>query len=587
MPQWRRVLLLGVLLVATLGLQLANPQILRRFIDRATAGASLDELARFALLFLVAALVLQVAGVLEVYVAQNVGLTATNRLRIDLTRHVLRLDPPFHAAHTPGELIERTDGDVATLGNFFSRFVVYLVGNALLLVGVLILLAQIDWRIGAAAGGFAGLGVAVMLGLRRLAVPRHAALRQANADLFGLVEEHLSGTEDVRANGGVGYVMRRLLERSRDLLWADVRAQLAGSATFQAATLCLQLGTAAALAIAAYLFRRDELTIGTVFLIFAYTQSLQRPIEAITRQLQDLQMAAASVGRVRALLAERSAIANGPGPPPPPGPLALEVDRVSFAYDDGEPVLRDVSFRLAPGEVLGLLGRSGSGKTTLVRLLFRLYDPPRGALRLGGDGVAPSAAPPASAHPAVSSTAGIDLRQPKLDDLRARIGVVTQDIQLFHASVRDNVTFFDDSVPVERIEAVLEEIGLGPWLASLPEGIESRLAPGGGGLSAGEGQLLAFARVFLKEPGLVILDEASSRLDPATERLLERAMERLLAGRTAIVVAHRLATVQRADRILILEGGQVVEEGPRTALLADPDSRFNRLLRVGLEEVLV
>jgi ABC-type multidrug transport system fused ATPase/permease subunit len=208
--------------------------------------------------------------------------------------------------------------------------------------------------------------------------------------------------------------------------------------------------------------------------------------------------------------------------------------------------------------VLGLLGRTGSGKTTIARLLFRLYDPTEGAVRLGG----------------------VDVRAPRLAELRRRVGVVSQDVQLFHATVRDNVTFFDPSVPDDRIVAVLDEVGLGPWLRRQPRGLEAELR-GAGGLSAGEAQLLAFARVFLKDPGLVVLDEASSRLDPATERLLERAVDRLLAGRTAIVIAHRLATVARADRVLILEAGRVAEAGARAALAADPASRFARLLRVG------
>jgi ABC-type multidrug transport system fused ATPase/permease subunit len=588
-PQWPRVLVLALLLAGTIGLKLAGPQLLRAFIDGAAAGAPLEALVGLGVVFLIAALVLQVAAIAEVYVAEHVGLTATNWLRVDLAQHVLGLDPPFHAAHTPGELIERTDGDVATMGNFFSRLVVNLVGNALLLAGVLILLAQIDLRVGAAAGALAALGVALMLGLRRPAVARFGAQRQANADLFGMIEERLAGTEDVRANGGVGYVLYRMLEHSRRLLWADVKARLTGSAAFESAFLCLQLATAATLAIGVWLYRQDAATIGTVYLIFAYTQSLRQPLNAIMRQLQDLQQAAASIGRVRALLAERSAIVDGTGAPPE-GPLAVALERVTFAYpetarglagpDEGggqRPALRDVSLRLEAGQVLGLLGRTGSGKTTLARLLFRLYDPQQGTIRLGG----------------------VDLRTPPVAALRARIGVVTQDVQLFHAPVRDNVTFFDRSIPDGRIVAVLDELGLGPWWRGLPDGLDTRLAPGGGDLSAGEAQLLAFARVFLKGPGLVILDEASSRLDAATERLLERAVDRLLGGgpppgggpaagpRTAVVIAHRLATVRRADRIVILEEGRIAEAGERAALAADPASRFSRLLRAGLEEVLV
>jgi ABC-type multidrug transport system fused ATPase/permease subunit len=231
-------------------------------------------------------------------------------------------------------------------------------------------------------------------------------------------------------------------------------------------------------------------------------------------------------------------------------------------------VLHDVSFSLAPGEVLGLLGRTGSGKTTVTRLLFRLYEPTAGAIYLG-DGTL------------------VELRDTKLDDLRARVGIVTQDVQLFRASVRDNLTFFDRSIPDEKIVAALEDLGMGGWLRGMPRGLDSELSAGVAGLSAGEAQLLAFTRVFLKDPGLVILDEASSRLDPATEQLIEHAIDRLLEGRTGIIVAHRLSTVHRADQILILEQGGVRELGRYSDLVADPESRFAQLLRTGeVQEVL-
>jgi ABC-type multidrug transport system fused ATPase/permease subunit len=228
-------------------------------------------------------------------------------------------------------------------------------------------------------------------------------------------------------------------------------------------------------------------------------------------------------------------------------------------------VLHDISFRIAAGRTLGILGRTGSGKTTLTRLLFRLYDVTGGAIRLGG----------------------IDIRDVRLDSLRRQVGMVTLEVQLFHATVRENLTFFDASISDERILQVLEELELLPWYQALPDGLDTVLAAGGGGLSAGEAQVLAFTRVFLRDPGLVILDEASSRLDPATERLIERAVDRLLADRTGIIIAHRLATVLRADDILILEDGRIREYGEREALRGDPQSRFAELLRTGMEEVLV
>jgi ATP-binding cassette subfamily B protein len=244
--------------------------------------------------------------------------------------------------------------------------------------------------------------------------------------------------------------------------------------------------------------------------------------------------------------------------------LALAFDHVSFAYVAGESVLQDLSFQLEPGRVLGLLGRTGSGKTTLARLVFRLYDPTAGQVTCGG----------------------IDIRQPKLKALRQRVAIVTQDVQLFQASVRDNLTFFDRSISDEWIRAVIEKLELADWYQALPDGLDTQLKTGGQSLSAGEAQLLAFTRIFLRDPGLVILDEASSRLDPVTERRVERAIDALLAKRTAIVIAHRLDTVQHADEIMILEQGEMREYGEREQLAGDPNSRFYSLLQTGLEEVL-
>jgi ATP-binding cassette subfamily B protein len=213
----------------------------------------------------------------------------------------------------------------------------------------------------------------------------------------------------------------------------------------------------------------------------------------------------------------------------------------------------------------GLLGRTGSGKTTLGRLIFRLYD-------VNGR------------HK--NQDQRRDLREHPTRIAAANIAIVTQDVQLFRASIRDNLTFFDRSIPDEKIIATLEELELGDWFRSLPKGLDTELETGSRSLSAGEAQLLAFTRVFLRNPGLVILDEASSRLDPATEQKLERAIDKLLKGRTAIIIAHRLDTLHRADDVLILDKGNVSEYGNRKELAANPNSRFYQLLQTGMEEVL-
>jgi len=295
---------------------------------------------------------------------------------------------------------------------------------------------------------------------------------------------------------------------------------------------------------------------------------LRQPTEQIRKEVQDLQQADASIGRIEALLATTprlADVADGPGVALPPGPLAVELSDVSFGYAEDTPVLRDVSVYLEPGHVLGVVGRTGSGKTTLTRLLLRLYDPSAGVVRLGG----------------------VDLRAVRLAAVRARVGLVTQEVQLFNASVRDNLTIFDDGVPDDRISTVLDTLGLASWLRELPRGLDTLLGPGGTELSAGQAQVLACARVFLRDPDVVILDEASSRLDPATERLVHTALGRLLEGRTGIIVAHRLDTIALADDVLVLEDGQVREHGPRLGLAADPTSRFAELLRVAAEEASV
>jgi ATP-binding cassette subfamily B protein len=314
------------------------------------------------------------------------------------------------------------------------------------------------------------------------------------------------------------------------------------------------------------LFRAGLATIGTVYIIVSYTNMMFRPMRELTNQIQELQKAGASVGRITALYHQQSSIQDGPGAAFPAGPLTVDFDHVTFAYYEDEVVLDDLAFRLEPGRVLGLLGRTGSGKTTISRLLFRLYDVPAagGTVRLGG----------------------IDIRQARLHDLRQRVGIVTQDVQLFRASVRDNLTFFDRSIPDERILEALNDLGLMTWYADLPQGLDTEIQSGGSGLSAGEAQLLAFTRVFLKDPGLVILDEASSRLDPVTEQRIERAIDKLLHDRTAIIIAHRLATVHRADEIMILEDGRIREHGARADLAGDSGSRFYQLLQTGLEEAL-
>lgn len=557
-----RLALLGALLAVSSALPLAGPQLLRAFIDQAMAGQPIAALALIAGAYVAVALTRQAMAVTAAYGATQLAWTVTNDLRGVLLRHTLELDLSYHGTHPPGELIERTDGDVTALSTFVSSFVVRVVGSALTLTGALVVVLLEDWRVGLGLAGFATVAAVTIGRQRTSAVPQATERRAAVAGLFGELEERLAGAEDLRANGGGAHALRRF-HQATALVYA--RARRAGLATRRIYVTTMAVfvaGGALSLAAGAALHRAGTLSLGTVYLLFRYTSLLREPLEEISAELQNVQTAVAGFVRVNQLLAERPSVTDAGGRTLPAGALPVELDGVGFAYRDGVPVLDGVTLRVPAGGVLGVAGRTGSGKTTLARLLLRLADPTEGMIRVGG----------------------IDLRDVRLASLRARVGYVTQDVQLFHASVRDNLTLFgaveaDDA----RLVEVLDRLGLDRWRRELPDGLDTVLGSGGAGMSAGEAQLLAFARVFLRDPGLVILDEAASRLDPVTEARIERATDMLLAGRTAIVIAHRLTTVARADELLVLDAGRIAEHGARRRLAADPGSRYARLLATGTD----
>lgn len=565
-PLRARVVVLFALLFTGIAFQVVNPQLIRSFIDGATAGAELSELTALAAGFVLLAVGHQALSVAATYFAAHIGWSATNEMRVELTQHLLELDLSFHKTRTPGELIERIDGDVTTLSNFFSAFVVQVVGNTLLVMGIVALMWREHPLIGLGMTIFAAAAMAFMVKIQAIAIPWWREVKGKRAAFFGFLGEQLGGTEDIRANGAVPYMMHRFTTIHREWLPLEVRGRFGFSLLWSSSIAVYVFGLALVFGLGAPLVRDGAMTIGAVYLVFHYTEMIRHPIDQIRTQMEDLQKAGAGIARVEELFAATTHLPETGTEELPAGPLSVRFDHVDFAYrDDADEIVLDgLELHLAPGRLLGILGRTGSGKSTLARLLTRLYDPVAGTIEIGG----------------------VDLRRVDRTDRRARIGMVTQEVQLFRATVRENLTFFDDTIPEERLWAVLDELGIRAWMASLTNGLDTMLESGSGGVSAGQAQLLAFARIFLRDPGLVILDEASSRLDPATEVLIERAVDRLLGGRTGVIIAHRLATVDRADDILILDGGRVVEYGPRTALAADPDSRFSSLLRTGMEELL-
>lgn len=557
---------LGALLLASSTIPLAGPQLLALFIDQAILGQPLRLLALIAGGFLMVSLLNQVLTVGLAYASARFAWNVTNALREETASHTLDLDATFHDRYTPGELIERTDGDVTALSSFVSSFVVQVAGSTLTLVGVLVLVFLEDWRVGLGMVAFVVIAAATIAGVRNVAVPRATEHRAASAQLFGEVEERLYGVEDLRANAGGAHAVQRFQRALATLVRTSLRASVAMRTTWVVTLAVFAAGGVLSLLAGTLLFEAGAISLGTVYLLFRYTTLLRDPLEQIADQQNVAQEAIAGFSRVQQLLDERPTIHDAGRLSLPGGPLPVEFAGVSFVYPNGAKVLHGIDLTLRSGRVLGVVGRTGSGKTTMTRLLTRLLDPAEGAVRIGG----------------------MDIRDTGLAELRRRVALVTQDVQLFEASVRDNLTLFGSFEAADsRLVDVLDGLGLGPWYRALPGGLDTVLgAANGAGASAGEAQLLAFARVFLRDPGVVILDEATSRLDPVSEQRIEHAIDKLLVGRTAIMIAHRLGTLDRADEIVVLDQGRVVEHGPRQVLADDPGSRFAELLSTASEGVL-
>ncbi|GLV53958.1 helicase [Dictyobacter sp. S3.2.2.5] len=562
-PQRAQLLLLAVLLLLGSLVVLAPAQVLRFYIDAAQQKSVLTTLLVIASLYLVSVIIAMGINVWSTYLSERLSWNATNLLRADLMQHCLDLDMSFHNAHTPGELIERIDGDVTTLANFFSQLMLQVLNNAILLFCTLIFLAAIDWRLGIVFSVFACVTLFAMGKVRNIAIPHWKLARQASALFFGFLEERLNGREDILSSSAIDYVMHCFYHTLQKSYKLERKAGLLGSALGATTIVCFTLGYVMAFSLGTYLYQQGALTLGGVYLLYQYMLLLERPVQQITTQLDELQTASAGLARVRELLETSSVLRECSSGSLPAGPLPITLENVSFRYTPERKALNGISLRVPAGNVLAVMGRTGCGKSTLARLLLRLYDPDEGKILFGST--------PIDAVP--------------LQTLRNSVSLVTQDIQFFHASVRDNLTFFNRSIGDETILDVLDQVGLLDWYHSLPDGLDT-IVQSSQGLSAGEAQLLAFSRAFLKDPQIVILDEASSRLDPVTEQKIERAVDRLLANRTGIIIAHRLATLERADQVLLLKDGQIEEQGALAALRQRGHSRIAQLFAEQHKEVV-
>ncbi|WP_033165135.1 ABC transporter ATP-binding protein [Clostridium sp. KNHs205] len=557
------LVLLALVLAVSIILQLVNPMIISFFIDGIEMNKSMELLIKAAILFILAAFTQQLLAIASTYLSQNIGWRTTNTLRRDLVKHCLGLDMNYFKEHQSGELVERIDGDVNALFNFFSKLFIGFANNILLMTGVVVVLSLQNPLIGAAFVLFLVLSFIILGKTQGDAVDNFGKERELSSKLYGFLGEHLDCTEEIKASGAGSYVSQRFMELLRKWLPIQLKAYLSGYKIWIIMSGLFGLGDIMIFAVGGYLWYKGHISLGLVYLMLNYFQLLESPLDQLKEQMLDIQKATASIIRIEELLNQSSSISDKGTIKLSEKNISLSFDQVCFSYEKEVPVLKDISFELPAGKVLGILGHTGCGKTTLARLVVRFYEPDSGNICFNGK----------------------KQEDILLKDLRSSIAYVTQEVQLFYASVRDNITFFNKDISDDEIIATIYKMGLKDWFENIKEGLDTILEPGGG-MSSGEAQLLTLVRVFLRDPKLIILDEASARLDPVTERFLEQALSTLIEGRACIIIAHRLSTVQRADNILILDKGEILEYGLREELISKKDSRLNELLNYGIEEVL-
>ncbi|KGM16101.1 hypothetical protein N867_03105, partial [Actinotalea fermentans ATCC 43279 = JCM 9966 = DSM 3133] len=479
---------------------------------------------------------------------------AEGRLRTDALGAAFRQPLPALEEQAVGELLDRIDDDPRQLAMLMRRMG-WQTGRSLLRSTLAWVVAGLTWW--PAWIAFPVVAVVIVLIAHRL-TPEMARRKLAEEEAWSAhsaqLEEAVAGRDDVRSSLGQAHVVRQYAERSRDVL-QRVRETCRASTAVTLRTGLVLHSLLAALAVAGVAFVGDgRVSVTQLVTLWLLVTMFVGQLSQLSNHLPELQAGLGAVRRIRSLLEAPQEPLDGGALPD--GPLAVEIRDLTFTYPGGF-ALREVTLTVPAGTTCALVGRTGAGKSTLAKLLSRAVEPPAGTVLVGGRDVTATA----------------------IDDLRRSVGVVTQRTEIIAATLAENITLFAD-VPRTRVEAAVEALGLTAWVASLPDGLDTRLGASGTTLSAGEEQLVAFARLLVRDVGIVVLDEATARMDPQTEHRVTHAAERLLAGRTGIVVAHRLSTTRRCDAVAVLDRGRLVQHGDR-ARLAREDGPYRDLLRAG------
>lgn len=555
----------GQIVVATLVLSaqtlclLAGPFLLSIGIDKGIDASRNPEpniavLNAVAAIYLFAALLSWVFGRMVIQRVARIGETFLRDLRTRVFRHLLRLGLDFFEKEKTGKLVSRMTADIDALQDLVSQGLVAFVQNGLIFVGAIIFMVILSWELALCTLVIVPPVIFASRWFRRESNRAYLEVRERIATNLSTLQEGLSGVRVVQAFARERAWTRRFQETNEAQFDANLETVRISVRYFPFIEFVGVAGFAVIIGIGGLFVDRGWLQIGVLVAFVLYLNNLFEPIQQLSQLYDTVQKAGAALHKLFELLDTESAIVERPGAVDLPSEGAFEVDDVSFAYLDDAYVLREMSLSIGAGERLALVGPTGAGKSTLAKLLVRFYDPSGGTIRYGG----------------------VDLRDATLGSLRERIVVVPQEGFLFAGTIRDNIRIGRPGASDADIAAAIEAVGLTDRFAALPEGLETEVRERGSRLSGGERQLVSLVRAALADPEVLVLDEATSNLDPGTEVAVERALETLMEGRTVVVVAHRLSTAARCDRIAVVDDGRLAEIGTHEELLAR-GGRYERL----------